>query len=206
MAVDANETKWETEKRILEIKHAEKVTRLTNDMRQATKRIDQGSVQSQGEAGEVLIEETLKNKYPNDEILEIPKGKKGADVLHKIKANEKIINLIFSKWLFYYISSSFYKYKILLNIKKKYPKFALIDIVDRNLNEEDKLLYAPDSTILSFKLFKDVGINLNIKVIKVKFDEIKNLIIFIPSLKDKKNKFSISFFLKFLITVARCTT
>ncbi len=87
MAVDANETKWETEKRILEIKHAEKVTRLTNDMRQATKRIDQGSVQSQGEAGEVLIEETLKNKYPNDEILEIPKGKKGADVLHKIKAN-----------------------------------------------------------------------------------------------------------------------
>ena len=56
-------------------------------MRQATKRIDQGSVQSQGEAGEVLIEETLKNKYPNDEILEIPKGKKGADVLHKIKAN-----------------------------------------------------------------------------------------------------------------------
>ena len=26
--------------------------------------------------------------------------------LYKIKANEKIINLIFSKWLFYYISSS----------------------------------------------------------------------------------------------------
>ncbi len=125
--------------------------------------------------------------------------------LYKIKANEKIINLIFSKWLFYYISSSFYKYKILLNIKKKYPKFALIDIVDRNLNEEDKLLYAPDSTILSFKLFKDVGINLNIKVIKVKFDEIKNLIIFIPSLKDKKNRFSISFFLKFLISTITLT-
>ena len=29
----------ETEKRILEIKHAEKVTRLTNDMRQVTKEL-----------------------------------------------------------------------------------------------------------------------------------------------------------------------
>ena len=117
--------------------------------------------------------------------------------LYKIKVNDKIINLIFSKWLFYYISNSFYKYKILLKIKKKYPEFALLDIEDKDLAEEDRLLYAPDSTILSFKLVKDVGINLNIKIIKVKFDQIKKFIIFIPSLKDKKNKFSISFHIKF---------
>lgn len=87
MAVDEKESKWETEKELIELKHEEKVTRLTNDMRMVTKRIRQGSVQSQGEAGEVLIEETLQNKYPNDEILEVPKGKKGADVLHRIRAN-----------------------------------------------------------------------------------------------------------------------
>jgi len=87
MAVDEKESNWETEKQLIELKHEEKVTRLTNDMRMVTKRIRQGSVQSQGEAGEILIEETLKNKYPNDEILEVPKGKKGADVLHKIRAN-----------------------------------------------------------------------------------------------------------------------
>ena len=87
MAVDEKESKWEKDKELMEFEHSEKVKRLTEDMRQATKRIHQGSVQSQGEAGEVLIEETLKNKYPNDEILEVPKGKKGADVLHRIRAN-----------------------------------------------------------------------------------------------------------------------
>ena len=37
------------------------------------------------------------------------------------KINPKILNLIFSKWLFFYISSSYYKYKLLLKIKKKIP-------------------------------------------------------------------------------------
>tara|TARA_B110000503_G_scaffold139953_1_gene229573 strand:- start:1428 stop:2345 length:918 start_codon:yes stop_codon:yes gene_type:complete len=86
-AVDTKDSEWETKKKLMEIKHNEKVNRLNNDMRQVTTRLNQGSVQSQGEAGEVLIEETLNNKFPNDDILEIPKGKKGADILHKIKAN-----------------------------------------------------------------------------------------------------------------------
>ena len=53
MAVDEKESNWETEKQLIELKHEEKVTRLTNDMRMVTKRIRQGSVQSQGEAGEI---------------------------------------------------------------------------------------------------------------------------------------------------------
>jgi hypothetical protein len=121
MAVDEKESNWETEKQLIELKHEEKVTRLTNDMRMVTKRIRQGSVQSQGEAGEILIEETLKNKYPNDEILEVPKGKKGADVLHKIRANSgKIAGTIL------------YESKITKVFKKDWVKKLKIDMNDNS--------------------------------------------------------------------------
>ena len=118
-AVDEKEAKWETEKELLQIKHSDTVNRLSDDMKKATKRIGQGSVQSQGEAGEVLIEETLKNKYPNDDILEIPKGKKGADVLHKIKANSGKVT-----------GTVLYESKITKVFKKEWIKKLKIDMSD----------------------------------------------------------------------------
>ena len=119
--VDEKEAKWETEKKLLKIQEAEKVNRLKEDMRQATKRIDQGSVQSQGEAGEVLIEETLKNKYPNDDILEIPKGRKGADVLHKIRANSGKVT-----------GTVLYESKITKVFKKEWIKKLKADMSDNS--------------------------------------------------------------------------
>ena len=120
-AVDEKEAKWETEKELLQIKHADTVNRLSDDMKKATKRIGQGSVQSQGEAGEILIEETLKNKYPNDDILEIPKGKKGADVLHKIRANSGKVT-----------GTVLYESKITKVFKKEWIKKLKTDMSDNS--------------------------------------------------------------------------
>ena len=69
-----------------------KVNELTDQMRQQKelfreqlRKAEQGSVQTQGEGGELYIEEVLKGAFPNDGIDEVPKGTKGADVLQSVK-------------------------------------------------------------------------------------------------------------------------
>ena len=108
--------------------------------------------------------------------------------------------MIFSKWLFFYISSSYYKYKLLLKIKKKYPKFGLIDFKDKNITEEDKDLLMPDSTILSYKLMKDIGKILGAGILKINFSKVIDIIRFIPSRKSimGNNKYILSNYIKYL--------
>ena len=48
------------------------------------RKLEQGSQQTQGEVLELELEEILKAEFPQDEILPVPKGVKGADVIHKI--------------------------------------------------------------------------------------------------------------------------
>ena len=69
-----------------------KVNELTDQMRQQKelfreqlRKAEQGSVQTQGEGGELYIEEVLNGAFPSDEIDEVPKGTKGADVLQSVK-------------------------------------------------------------------------------------------------------------------------
>ena len=46
---------------------------------------EQGSMQRQGEGAEIFIEEGLIQAFPSDEIREVPKGTKGADVIQTVK-------------------------------------------------------------------------------------------------------------------------
>jgi hypothetical protein len=48
------------------------------------RKLEQGSEQTQGEVLELELEEILKTEFPQDEIIPVPKGIKGADVIHKI--------------------------------------------------------------------------------------------------------------------------
>lgn len=57
---------------------------LTEEMR---RKQALGSQQAQGESQELLIEEYLKENFPLDQIQEIKKGVRGADVLHNIYNN-----------------------------------------------------------------------------------------------------------------------
>lgn len=45
---------------------------------------EQGSMQTQGEVGELDIEEMLRQRFPADSVEPVPKGIRGADVIHKV--------------------------------------------------------------------------------------------------------------------------
>ncbi len=51
------------------------------------RRAEQGSMQLQGEAQEILLEKLLKEQYPFDIIDEIKKGKTGADCIQTVRGN-----------------------------------------------------------------------------------------------------------------------
>ena len=53
--------------------------------KEALRKAEQGSVQTQGEGGEIFIEDVLRQAFPQDVISEVPKGTKGADVLHTVR-------------------------------------------------------------------------------------------------------------------------
>jgi len=53
--------------------------------REQLRKAEQGSVQTQGEGGEIFIEDVLGQAFPTDDIGEVPKGAKGADVLQTVR-------------------------------------------------------------------------------------------------------------------------
>jgi hypothetical protein len=57
---------------------------LTNKIEALKKRADRGSEQLQGEVRELSLEDLLTTTFPSDVIEEVPKGRHGADVVHKV--------------------------------------------------------------------------------------------------------------------------
>lgn len=75
-----------------ELKIVEKdqlIEQLRNNLKEAQQKAEQGSMQAQGEAQEVAIEDYLKEHFPLDTIEEIKKGVRGADCLQIINTREK---------------------------------------------------------------------------------------------------------------------
>ena len=62
------------------------IKQLTTQLKEAQLKAEQGSVQLQGEAQEIAIEEWLRNAFPVDEIQEVKKGVKGADCVHVVRS------------------------------------------------------------------------------------------------------------------------
>ncbi len=67
------------------------IAQLRKQLSDATKakdelarKLEQGSQQTQGEVLELELEEVLKTEFPRDEIVPVPKGVKGADVVQKV--------------------------------------------------------------------------------------------------------------------------
>ena len=58
---------------------------LQQKLKDASQRIDQGSMQMQGEMMELTVEEIVRNTFPTDEVLEIKKGQRGADSIQVVK-------------------------------------------------------------------------------------------------------------------------
>ncbi len=51
------------------------------------RKLEQGSQQTQGEVLELALEETIRKEFPMDEIKEVPKGVRGADIIQVVKNN-----------------------------------------------------------------------------------------------------------------------
>ncbi|MBN1215571.1 MAG: DUF2130 domain-containing protein, partial [Candidatus Lokiarchaeota archaeon] len=85
-SIKSEAIKNEQQKSELKFKEYEK--RLEDQMKlieEMKRKAEQGSMQMQGEVQELILEDILKNNFPIDEILEVPKGISGADVIQKVK-------------------------------------------------------------------------------------------------------------------------
>ena len=60
------------------------IEQIKKQLEEATRKADQGSMQMQGEVQEIVLERELVALFPYDEILEVPKGVKGADCIQKV--------------------------------------------------------------------------------------------------------------------------
>jgi hypothetical protein len=79
------------EMNILKIKEKEKIIEdLKAQLDEAKRKAEQSSIQLQGEVQELELENLLRALYPGDEIREIKKGQRGADVLQIVKTPQGV--------------------------------------------------------------------------------------------------------------------
>ena len=77
-----------------QLKHAEKDKQLADALRvndELRRKLEQGSQQSQGEVFEVALEDWLQEAFPSDEVVSVPTGSQGADVIHRVRTQGGII-------------------------------------------------------------------------------------------------------------------
>ncbi len=84
-AVRKQQERSNTEYNKLREEHSVKENNLRETIEQLQKKVNQGSMQIQGEAGEIAIEKSLKKSFPKDSIVEIKKGEIGADCVLQVK-------------------------------------------------------------------------------------------------------------------------
>ena len=60
------------------------LTDATKAKDELARKLEQGSQQTQGEVLELELEEVLRNEFPQDEIVPVPKGVTGADIVQKV--------------------------------------------------------------------------------------------------------------------------
>ncbi len=77
--------KVQEEQRLKDREKDEQLNMLRKQIEDLKKRSEQGSVQAQGEALELELEDVLMAAFPTDEIEPVAKGKSGADVIQKVK-------------------------------------------------------------------------------------------------------------------------
>jgi hypothetical protein len=70
------------------------IDNMKTQMEEMQRKIDQGSQQSQGEILELELEAELRREFVFDEIVPVPKGVFGGDVIHKVRDGAKDVGTI----------------------------------------------------------------------------------------------------------------
>lgn len=80
------ETKKRTEEehQLKDLEKEKLITDLKKALFEAQKKAEQGSQQTQGESLELTLETKLKQEFPSDDISEVKKGVKGADIIQTV--------------------------------------------------------------------------------------------------------------------------
>lgn len=73
-----------------------KIERQRNEVQEMQTKLTQGSQEAQGEIQELVLEETLRLAFPHDLIEPVPRGIKGADVIHTVRngAGEEVGTIV----------------------------------------------------------------------------------------------------------------
>ena len=72
------------EHRLKDLESTKQMNDLKKTIEELRRKSEQGSMQIQGEVGELDIEEFLKRRFTSDDIQPVPKGIKGADILQRV--------------------------------------------------------------------------------------------------------------------------
>jgi len=84
-AIEEKAKQEESQKSLLKMREYEKqMNDLKDQLRNAQKKAEQGSMQLQGEVQELVLKEELKKLFPYDNIEDVPTGHKGADIIHTV--------------------------------------------------------------------------------------------------------------------------
>ncbi len=84
---DESYKKAQEENRLKDLEHQKKESDYLKQIEELKRKMQQGSQQLQGEVLELELENLLKREFPYDEIKEVPKGVKGADIQQVVKNN-----------------------------------------------------------------------------------------------------------------------
>src|SRR5271154_6366356 len=68
--------------------HRQQLEGMQKHIEELQRRAHQGSQQTQGEAKEVLLRDVLAQAFPQDEVVEVPKGMNGADLIQRVHASD----------------------------------------------------------------------------------------------------------------------
>lgn len=85
--MDAYASEYDEKQKLKEKQKDEQIGRMSKTIEDLKRQVEQGSQQAQGEALENTLEETLKACFPEDEIIPVPIGVKGADLLQRVNGN-----------------------------------------------------------------------------------------------------------------------
>ena len=80
--------------RLEKMEYEKKLGDMQKALEDAQRKGKQGSQQLQGEVLELDLEEKLRSMFPQDEILPVPKGMEGGDILQKVKYKDKVVGTI----------------------------------------------------------------------------------------------------------------
>lgn len=76
--------KVEEEHRLKDLEKDKKLSDALKQVEELKSKIEQGSMQTQGEVLELELEERLRAEFPGDIVSEVKKGQRGADILHTV--------------------------------------------------------------------------------------------------------------------------